>query len=396
MALAKIVESDLVGHTVVGQADTPGLSVEDMQLAIEAISRGVIIPKYNAMVDALKSTAEGDSGAQNIGVAAIPGIIGSNVQAILAGLKAYADSLALSAGAVTSVHGRAGAVVAQDGDYTLPQVGGSRPNILINWYFKSPINQTGLASWTVSGYTIDCWKAEKSAEATYNIQLTASGMVLAEKNAIAQRQLEFAFLNGRVVTASAMINNLLYSISFTWDATKEYIGLTPFSNGYRFAYNGLGNVLQLHNVSGPGGLTVNAVKLELGTGQTLAYQDAGGNWLLNDPPSNPQQELAKCQRYFIRLGKSNTAHVAFAQASTTAMANAVITTPVTMRAVPAITFYNTVLRNGVTDTAITTMNPFIANANSVYCGISVASGLTAGTMYALRTANGYIDLDANL
>lgn len=43
-------------------------------------------------------------------------------------------------------------------------------------------------------------------------------------------------------------------------------------------------------------LQINAVKLELGDTQTLAHQE-NGVWVLNDPPPNYQQELAKCQRY---------------------------------------------------------------------------------------------------
>ena len=42
-----------------------------------------------------------------------------------------------------------------------------------------------------------------------------------------------------------------------------------------------------------------ATKLELGTYQTLAYQDSNGNWNLLDSPPNIEQELAKCQRYYL-------------------------------------------------------------------------------------------------
>lgn len=44
-----------------------------------------------------------------------------------------------------------------------------------------------------------------------------------------------------------------------------------------------------------------AVKLELGSQQTLAHQDASGNWVLNDPPPNKAVELLKCQRYYRRI-----------------------------------------------------------------------------------------------
>ena len=40
-----------------------------------------------------------------------------------------------------------------------------------------------------------------------------------------------------------------------------------------------------------------AIKLELGSQQTLAHQDADGNWVLNEIPGYGEQ-LARCQRYF--------------------------------------------------------------------------------------------------
>lgn len=42
-----------------------------------------------------------------------------------------------------------------------------------------------------------------------------------------------------------------------------------------------------------------AAKLELGSVQTLARKDAAGNLQLIDPPPNPAEELAKCQRYLL-------------------------------------------------------------------------------------------------
>ena len=43
---------------------------------------------------------------------------------------------------------------------------------------------------------------------------------------------------------------------------------------------------------------VKAIKLELGSHQTLAHKDAAGNWVLNDPPPDKVLELLKCQRYY--------------------------------------------------------------------------------------------------
>lgn len=49
-------------------------------------------------------------------------------------------------------------------------------------------------------------------------------------------------------------------------------------------------------ISNGDGYTVHAIKLELGDTQTLAHQDAAGNWVLNEVPEYGEQ-LRRCQRY---------------------------------------------------------------------------------------------------
>lgn len=73
--------------------------------------------------------------------------------------------------------------------------------------------------------------------------------------------------------------------------------------------NGTGiNYIFIQNLGDTGRLKTHylvAAKLELSDRQTLAHQDEYGDWVLNDPPPNFQQELAKCQRYY-RTGYFNT------------------------------------------------------------------------------------------
>lgn len=96
MALAKITNADLTGKGVLGQADVPGLTAAQMQAKVEEIVRDVVIPKFNGNVD------ETDS---------------------LFATKAELAQTVLESGSVASVFGRAGAVTAQEGDYTATQVG---------------------------------------------------------------------------------------------------------------------------------------------------------------------------------------------------------------------------------------------------------------------------------
>ena len=98
MELEKIKDSDLVGKGVVGQADVPGLTAEEMQRAVEQIVREIAIPKINEVIEYIAGKVATQEDLQK---------------------------LLLDSGSVTSVFGRAGAVKAQAGDYTAEMVGAS-------------------------------------------------------------------------------------------------------------------------------------------------------------------------------------------------------------------------------------------------------------------------------
>lgn len=82
--------------------------------------------------------------------------------------KKYADELALSAGAVTSVFGRSGAVIAQAGDYT-PQMVGARPDT----WMPTP-GEIGAA--TVAVYTATLTAAGWSQTAPYTQTVSIEGI----------------------------------------------------------------------------------------------------------------------------------------------------------------------------------------------------------------------------
>ena len=96
MELNKILESDLAGKGVLGQPDVPGLSAAEMQAKVEEIVRTVAITKINEIIEYLI-----ENGAT----------------------KTDLEQLVIDAGAVTSVFGRRGSVVARKGDYTAEMVG---------------------------------------------------------------------------------------------------------------------------------------------------------------------------------------------------------------------------------------------------------------------------------
>ena len=84
-------------------------------------------------------------------------------------------------------------------------------------------------------------------------------------------------------TSGSKVNSMYVRLSINSNTTTGYFDL---------------NFDIYVSAGGAGGGLITAVKLELGTHQTLAHQDAAGNWVLNDPPPDKTLEMLKCQRYY--------------------------------------------------------------------------------------------------
>lgn len=136
------------------------------------------------------------------------------------------------------------------------------PNLLDNWYFGNPVNQRG-ASGTISrlGYFFDRWKLVSGS-----VTINSGGIVL---NGTIAQVLEYAA--GQTVTATVLTPDGVTDVTPVYDdETKTFTVTTQ-------------------------GKTIRAVKLELGTQQTLAHQE-NGVWGLNEIPDYGE-ELTKCMRY---------------------------------------------------------------------------------------------------
>ena len=185
----------------------------------------------------------------------------------------------------------------------------SNPNLLDNWYFADPINQRGQTEYsTTSGatktYFIDRWSSRNSA---YTFTLESDGIRLQNDSTAYANYIE-QFLESYPPPVATCLSLLVAEVSGTFYAQVAYedgtfasaqgalqVGLNVISNppGKRVKRV----LIQLNKGSS---IKLKAIKLEMGSEQTLAYQDDTGAWVLNDPPPNKQQELAKCQRYFRR------------------------------------------------------------------------------------------------
>ncbi|SFI54761.1 hypothetical protein SAMN02910435_00334 [Ruminococcaceae bacterium D5] len=232
--------------------------------------------------------------------------------AAIAAVRAYIDTVALNAGAVSSVFGRAGDVTAQAGDYTAAQVGAvdgatghgsavriSNRNLLDNGDFRNPVNQRGQTSYTGNGYGIDRWKVS-----TNNSTAAVS---------VGDRWINFTSdASGTYINFSSTVEKVQpgnYTLSFLVDdyTKAQQIFLQGKVSQMVFTSNLLTMTFSVAETSAiavgiqkkaaSSTLKIYAAKLELGSVSTLAHQE-NGVWVLNDPPPNYAEELAKCQRYY--------------------------------------------------------------------------------------------------
>lgn len=142
-------------------------------------------------------------------------------------------------------------------------------------------------------------------------------------------------------------------------------------------------VLYLHQIGNNTYTDILAVKLELGSQQTLAHQDENGNWVLNEIPDFEEQ-LARCQRYqrkiFISMLTATYVWNQMIQFSLNDVLNG-------MRATPALTLFGKQM-----DTATPSTDGLMA----VIPGGNGDAGwdISAGTTYSLLVENNSIIIKA--
>ena len=213
----------------------------------------------------------------------------------------------------------------------------TKDNILDNWYFIGggsqlgdgifPINQQGLTSYANQGYCIDRWRLRDSNNGGITIPTTGDGIVITINDSDGtgstyksfEQILDKNLLIGKQVTLSCIVseyastgveslrlgiwaaNNMVYHSSALGYADITEPGLykvtvnIPADLSYTYLKCG---ILMVNSAAthGTASVKIQAVKLELGSEQTLVHQE-GGQLVLNEIP-NWADELTKCQRYY--------------------------------------------------------------------------------------------------
>lgn len=186
-----------------------------------------------------------------------------------------------------------------------------RDNLLRNSYFigggsqqgggQFPINQRGQTLYVGAGYGIDGWKSSLAS-----VALASDGLDLSFNAKYAYFAQSLEYLPAGIYTFSALFNEapsglyVEYFVDGGVDVNLGPIGQPLCSFTFSTAVPLQNPIIAItHPVDGKVTAKAIAAKLEPGPNQTLAYQDASGNWVLNDPPPNFRQELAKCRQYYI-------------------------------------------------------------------------------------------------
>ena len=240
-------------------------------------------------------------------------------------------------------------------------------NLIINWYFGNPVNQRDVSG-TISsaGYFLDRWKLVSGS-----VTINTDGITL---NGTMQQVLETAPVG--TVTASALTQAGVGDVVPTYNSANKTVTVTA------------------------AGEKLVAVKLELGTEQTLAHQNSSGAWVLNEMPDYGE-ELTKCMRYLQIISTpydTSGNGVAIGYANNTVDLWVPIPLAVPMRISPTPTIPTggvSLLKVGKTSNApkdVTRVTGGWAMQTGGACSmrslIFTASGLTAGETYALFLRQG--------
>lgn len=283
-------------------------------------------------------------------------------------------------------------------------------NLLDNWYFANPVNQRGATEYIINRsnqYHIDKW----TAAGNFKITLENDGLKITNTSdsvyANIMQRLEFARFGKkeRTVTLSLFTGDDLYSVTGTvsfQDQNGSCFFATPFGAIRMYTYNSL---TEFTIDVAPGKETkIQAVKLELGSNQTLAHKE-NNVWVLNEIPDYAT-ELAKCQRYQAIYsypqtnGFGNATYIAVGIANSTTTARFSIETPAPLRTKPAVSmdgFYALRKTLGrVKASAATPLWPPIQNKVAVQVTCDEAN-FTVGEILFLESFSGAaLKLDANL
>lgn len=258
------------------------------------------------------------------------------------------------------------------------------PNLLINWYFGNPVNQRGT-SFVENNYGLDMWKGTYGVNTNGTMGFNSSGFAIQ----VLEDSVK-GILDGMMLTASILyVNGTLQTGTAVYTKTGNAHNFID-SGPIQFNNQADGNIL-LYAQSAD---QIKAVKLELGSQQTLAHQE-NGVWVLNEIPKFGDQ-LAECQRYLFAANGKNYPYGCVGSgfiSSDGTEAVIIVPTPVSLRTLPVCEI-NGVLRVDTSHGEIVTINNVaVYNIGS---GAVCIHGEFTGTATAKAPCYALLDTGHNL
>lgn len=217
------------------------------------------------------------------------------------------------------------------------------PNLLDNGYFGNPVNQRGLTEYTGAGYTVDRWI--QAFDGTMTSTLTDDGIKITAGNDGTYKNFEqvlpdiptnSTFTLSFLVDNYAFVNQIYTGLGhskFDIEIEDNLISLTFKTGSSISGRKSIGIQVKVGKTA-----TILAVKLELGSTQTLAHLE-NGNWVLNEIPKY-EDVLSNCQRYTFNVVNSDDNYEILGGgfAMNTSQFFCFIPTPVTLRGKPTVKY----------------------------------------------------------
>lgn len=275
------------------------------------------------------------------------------------------------------------------------------PNLLDNWYFGNPVNQRGLTEYTGNGYTVDRWKIDIDTGSGVSIN---NGLTIKNAGSYIGQYFDRLFdsLDGIPITGSIILSSghlLTGTLIYKSIINQPQIFFSDSAGGVSMYVNALSNTLtQVELATLKDNVSILAVKLELGSTQTLAHLE-NGSWVLNGIPDYGEQ-LARCQRYFRRI--SPPQYAGFARGCAYNASSVRVMIPFeTMRTSPSLNLNNATgifaSNSGIGDVFSLTFSGVWSTPESVTFDVAKTGAFVDGKEYILRgDNNGYIDISADL
>lgn len=284
----------------------------------------------------------------------------------------------------------------------------SNRNIVENWYFVGggsqlgdgifPINQREQTTYNSSGISIDRW----SIAADMAITINDSHIAITNSNTTTRKNfsqkiakpIQGKTVTGSILTAEGNLYSGTVEIPQAAPSSTQYLEIATFDgNTIRIVYYTSGSLDLSLMVAADSTINIKAIKIELGTAQTLAHQESNV-WILNELPDYAD-ELAKCQRYYLRITNASasipvaTGYAANANSTTPVF---YLPTPVTMAKVPTASFTGNIgvyppNSAGIVMTSIT--RAFVVSVG-VAILTEIASEGPQGGGYVLRPSTGAV------